>query len=223
MLDESHALKRRIQDNVLSLFESPSILCTAGFKVDKGTGKTVKDQYGTLREELPKGISFCLATTHPGNMSDALRSRLLNIKLIEYTVEELAKIAMDKSGRKLSNALAARIGNLARSARDVVKICEHIDDICTVENREPSQQIIDMAIHLQGYEKDGFTRDEVRYLKYLKEIKKSSLANLASYLNISMQEVKDNIEVFLIRKGFIVKNTGGRQLTKKGEQLCQKM
>ncbi len=223
MLDEAHALKRRIQDNILSLFESPSVLCTSGFKYDEQKKKIVKEEYATLKEDLPEGVSFCLATTHPGSLSDALRSRLLNIKLVEYTLEELSKIAMEKSEKKLSDSLASRIGDIARSARDVVKICDHIDDICSIKNQNPNEAIIDLAINLQGYEKDGLTKDEIKYLKYLQNVNKSSLANLSSYMNISTKEIQYNVEVFLIRKGYIYKDTSGRQLTKKGEQLCQQV
>lgn len=224
MLDEAHALKRTIQDNILSLFESPSILCTSGFRYDEQRRKIVKEQYATLREELPEGISFCLATTHPANLSDALRSRLFAIKMNEYTTEELAKIALKrKYDTLLPDRLANKIGEVARSARDVIKICEHIDDLCTVIGDKIDERLINQAIKLQGYENYGLTKDEIRYLKYLDEIEKSSLANLVSYLNMSSKEVQNNIETYLIREGFIYKDTGGRQLTDKGAKLCQQI
>lgn len=222
MLDECHALNRRIQDNLLSLLEHPAVLCTSGFRYDEEKQKIVKDQYGTLKEELPEGISFCLATTHPGDLSDALLSRLFKIKLKKYSNDELSRIAKNLIG-EISNEHAARIGSFSRSARDVVKICEHLKDICLVEDKAIDNEVIDKAIHFHGYENLGLSYDEIRYVKYLKTIGASSLSNISSYLNVSSKEVEEKIETFLIRKGYIFKDTRGRKLTKRGKALTKRL
>ncbi len=219
MLDECHALPRQIQDNLLSLLEHPAVLCTSGFAKDPQTGDIIKDKYGILQEKLNDNISFMMATTHPGNLTDALVSRLFNISLFSYTVKELAIMAKKIIPSSLSDKMAIVLGRIARSARDIVQICGHIKDIVDIDNVPIDSKTVTRALKYHGYEHFGCTKNELKYIKYLGEMKISSLANISSYLNVSKKEVEEKIEPFLIRKKYLVKNTKGRQLTIIGKRM----
>lgn len=222
MLDECHMLPRKIQDNLLSLLEEPSILCTTGFRYDEDKKMAVKDKNGILKEKLPHNISFCLATTHPGNLTDPLLNRLFKVDLEQYSINELVAIAQ-KNIINLPTQYATKIAENARSARDVIKICENLCDICEIENNQMNQEIVERAIKYSGYEIYGLTKNEIKYLEYLKAVGSASLLNMTSYLNISKQEIQEKIETFLIRKSYIQKDTNGRSLTGQGYKLLEKM
>jgi len=207
VLDEAHMLPKKVQENLLSLFEYPAILCTQGFSMNKN-GKIQKDKYGILREELPKGVTFILASTNAGMLTDPMLSRLYRVTLENYTTEELAQIARLKI-KDLSDEEAKNISSGARSARDVIKICENFDDLRSVKacSRE---ETVAIALKYCGYEEYGLTKLEKKYIKYLGENDYCSLVNISSYLTLDQKEVSEKIEPFLIKSGYMEKETRGR-------------
>lgn len=222
LLDEAHALPKKVQDNLLSLLEYPAVLCTQGIAYCDRKRKFIKDETAIYKEDLPENVSFIFATTHLGNLSDALLNRLFRVEMSDYSHEELAQIAKNII-KDLSDDASKQVGGAARSARDVNKICENIRDICAVRGRKIDPEIIEKAIKYSGYEKYGLTKNELRYIRYLGEVDQSSLANLSSFLNLSDKEVKEKIEPFLIRRKLVYKDTKGRRLTEKGYKLYERI
>ena len=229
MIDECHCLPRKIQDNLLSLLEEPAILCTAGYVFDKKTKQIVKNEGEILREKLPLNVSFVFATTHQGSLTDAMLNRLFRVDLENYTKEDLSKIALINLNKNIENFeetehkyLLEIIAENARSARDVVKICENIKDIALIRNvNKLDKETVQEAIRFSGFEHNGLTRSEIGYIKYLSAVGRCSLNSISGFLNLSIEEVEEKIEPFLIRKGIISKETKGRKLTEIGIKLLK--
>lgn len=222
-IDECHALPKKVQDNLLSVLEQPAILCTVAPK-DLGVvccvdGKRYIEKGDVLREELPKNMSFILATTDPARLKDPILNRLRKIHLVPYTTEDKIEIAMShlvehgvKANEVIYKALALRSRNIRHLKNE---LCETFMDIKTLyhDNAEDGLQALDDML---GIDSDGANDLDRDYLEYLVEHPTVGLDTMAGKLGIDKQEVIKNIEPFLLSKGWIVITGKGRKLTNAG-------
>lgn len=210
-LDEAHQLHKSIQDNLLSVLEKPAILVT-----------TYKDQI--IRDNLPDHISFVLATTHQGMLSDPLISRMECIDLGEYSSLEKQTIAVKYLNRvhklkaaQLDTDAILEIGRRSRSGRHVIKVCDNVMRFMRVENLNAiNMKIVESVFSILGIDKNGLTRRDESLLRYLAKNGSCGLETLEAYLNSPSKDIKDKIEPWLLRKQLIIRCSSGRAITERG-------
>ena len=217
MLDECHQLPRSIQDNLLSVLEEPAVLVT---------------RYGDdfLRDALPKMMSFILATTHRGMLQDALLSRLEQIDVKEYSLDEKAEIAARHlmiRKRVLKERMEPRavveIARRSRNIRALIQHCNNVLNYATIVKGDGriDMECVDGAFRLQGVDINGLNENDRALLGYLKEAGHAGLDTLEAVLGITKGEIKDKIEPHLLRNGFIVRKSAGRVITEKGRRAAE--
>ena len=218
MVDECHALTRRIQDNLLTATEYPRELHTSH-----------KEQVFT--DKLPENLSFIFATTHGGNIRPALLSRLETIEFLPYSVEEHLEMAikymlrrhkLDKSS--LDAKCMIEVAKRARDGRQVARFCDTIvrymkqNDIVKLDTSN-----INECFKVLGVDENGLTRIDRIMLKALSKMNTCvGLDTLDAVLPANKKQIKEYIEPYLLKKGFIVRTSGGRMITSKGIRIVAK-
>jgi Holliday junction DNA helicase RuvB len=216
-LDECHRLPRNIQDHMLSMLEEPAVLVT---------------EYGDdfLRDELPKKMSFILATTHAGELQDALLTRLERISLKGYSLIEKCEIAIkyllhDKkiAGEKINPQALREIARRSRNIRGLIHSCDNVVRYADVVKKDGVVDIaaVDGAFGLEGIDTNGLTEHDRAILKYLNHAGQAGLNTLEAVLGISKREIQDKIEPWLLRNRFIMRRSAGRVITERGRQAAE--
>lgn len=217
VVDEAHALSKNIQNSLLSVLETPSILCTPSPRRIKLGGGKVIEKGEIIREKLPDNTTFIMATTDKGKLTDAMLSRLHSIYLSEYTLSEKIiniEARLKEHSTDIDKDAAEQLALCARGMRETVKITDRAIDYAYMKalsklSKSDALQILNIL----GYDNFGRTQDDVKYMAYLKKHEPSSLSNLARYLNVAEIDVKEKIEPFLVRNEWIVITPRGRKLT----------
>lgn len=211
VLDECHRLLASIQDHLLSVTEAPAELVT----VHKGA---------LVRDKLSDHMSFIFATTHGGQLRDALLSRLEIVEFVEYSTEEKQIIAArylhrayGLTGKTMDAEAILDIGRRARSGRHVVKICDNIIRYMKINNIEKvSPQVVDNVFCILGIDVNGLTTRDKTLLGYLESNGRTGLSTLEAFLNTPQKEIREKIEPYLLRTGLIERLQSGRAITNRG-------
>lgn len=215
-LDECHQLTRKIQDSLLSALEKPAMLVT--------------DFKGTLvQDNIPDHITFIFATTNKSFMRTTLLSRLEEIELYEYSIAEKQAIAVKAlikvfglKAEQLDVDSIMEIARIARSGREVIKICGATIRTMRLKKQEKlSKSIIDEICEIRQLDQNGLTNMDRKFLRYLHENGQVGVDNLAAFLNIPKKQIQENIEPFLIRNRLIVRQASGRVITQRGYDAMQ--
>jgi Holliday junction DNA helicase RuvB len=222
-IDETHRLPVKVQENLLSVLEDPAILCTVA---PREMGRTVCvdgvryiEKGDVMREELPKNMSFIMATTNPAALKDAFMTRLRKVQLTPYTMEDKIEIAMShlsEHGTSAGTTVLAAIANRSRNMRHLKdELCETFIDIQSLygEDQDDSLEIMDDML---GIDSDGATDQDIDYLEYLVENNTVGLDTMAGKLRVDKKELIKTIEPFLLEKGWIAITGKGRRLTSAG-------
>jgi Holliday junction DNA helicase RuvB len=217
VIDECHALNKKIQDNLLTATEHPRELHTSH-----------KEQ--TFTDKLPDNFSFVFATTHAGEIKPALLSRLESIELLPYSSSEQLEMAikyMERrhkiSGDKLDTACMVEVAKRARSGRQVARFC---DTIVRYMKKHGLTKLDDKAVtecfEVLGVDKNGLTRVDRIMLGHLSKLNTHvGLDTLDAIMPISKKEIKDCVEPYLLKKNFIVRTSSGRMITTKGQMALK--
>ena len=211
LLDECHRLPKSIQDSLLSVLEQPAVLVTS-----------YKDQI--MRDYLPSNITFIFATTHSGYLNEAILSRLEPIEFVEYTPQEKQKMVMRYLAREHkfnpSNLTVDGIYEIAfraRSGRDVVRYTDNILRYMRQNNEEKlTKEVAIKVFDMFGIDANGLMTTDRSLLNYLSGSGSVGLDTLEAFLHVSKKEIKDKVEPFLLRKGFIMRQASGRMITPLG-------
>jgi len=212
VIDECHALNRRIQDNLLTATEHPRELHTSH-----------KEQVFT--DKLPENLSLIFATTHAASIGPALMSRLEPIEFLPYSTAEQLEMAvkyMERrhkvSGAKLDAKCMIQVAQRARNGRQVARFC---DTIVRYMNKNKINKLDDKAIQecfdVLGVDKNGLTRVDRIMLGHLQKMNTHvGLDTLDAVMPVTKKEIKDCIEPYLLKKNFIIRTSSGRMITTKG-------
>lgn len=217
MIDECHALSRRIQDNLLTATEHPRELHTSH-----------KDQVFT--DKLPENLSFIFATTHGGNIRPALLSRLEIVEFLPYSIGQQLEMAIKYMVRKYKIDKAAlepkaliEIAKRARSGRQVARFCDMI--MRYMKKHELTRldvETISACFEILGVDKNGLTRiDKIMLDALAKQNTTVGLDTLEAIMPVAKKQIKEYIEPYLLKKGYIVRTSAGRMITTKGLQVMK--
>lgn len=212
LIDECHALSKKIQDNLLTATERPRELHTSH-----------KEQVFT--DSLPENMSFIFATTHAAAIKPALLSRLEPIEFLPYSTSEQLQMAigyMIKYHKMPKDSLDSRaitqIAIRARSGRQVVRFCDTVVRYMKKNGLSKlDEKAVEECFNILGVDQNGLTRIDRLMLNQLSKMSGNvGLDTLEAIMPVSKKEIKDNIEPFLLRKNFIVRTSSGRMITQKG-------
>lgn len=217
VVDECHAVPKKVQDNLLSVLEEPAVLCTVIEKrVQLPNGKYL-EKGQILKEKLPENVSFIFCTTDKAKLTDAMESRLHPLNLEEYTLDDKIKVVRKKFFKNnvtLEEDDYELVAGTAKSMRHLIKVCDRLIDFSVGQNKV----VLDSAdvlrvLSILGIDEFGCDELDRKYLDYVKTHSPVSLGNIARYLNVAESEVKEKIEPFLIRNDWIKITGRGRVLT----------
>ena len=212
LLDECHALKKGIQTNLLSALQVPRKLST-------------EHRNQIFTDSIPENISFIFATTHGGQISSALKSRLRDVEFLEYTLAEREEMAVKYFKRKYNlepgQFNVDSILTIAKRSRDGRHITENCDDIMELmkQKKEDTLNIktVEETFSIKGIDKRGLTRLDRKLLLYMVEANTFvGLDTLEAAMNMTKKEIKERLEPWLLRNRFISRHAAGRLITKKG-------
>lgn len=220
MVDECHAIPKKIQNNLLSVLEKPGILCTAVESRVKLTNGRVLRRGDILKERLPNNVSFIFCTTDKSELNDAMETRLHPINLEEYSLQEkcesVHKVFENHRIELEPQQNATLIANASKNMRHLIKLCERVIDYAhTKRTKTIHGKDIQKVLSILGIDGYGCDETDRKYLNYVSDNMPVSLSNIGRFLNIPDNEVKTKIEPFLIRKNWINITQKGRILTKK--------
>ena len=222
-IDEAHGLPGKVQDNLLSVLEDPAILCTVA---PREVGRTVCvdgvryiEKGDVMREELPKNMSFIMATTDPARLKEAILNRLRKITLTPYTMDDKIGVALAHlagNGLSASETILKALAGRSRSIRHLkTELCETFIDISTLYGEDMHTTLVTMDDML-GIDSDGATDLDIDYLEYLVANNTVGLDTMAGKLHVDKVELTKTIEPFLLEKGWIQITGKGRRLTTTG-------
>jgi Holliday junction resolvasome RuvABC ATP-dependent DNA helicase subunit len=170
--------------------------------------------------------TFLFATTEPQKMFHALLNRCRRIDLEPYSHADLAKIAKKhcpqvKFERGVMDEITPTLRGNARTtvlmARDLRSyLAPTKRDTFTQEDWQKFSKRLDVLPL-------GLTRSEVAVLRILQSRKDTSLTRLAASLGRSVQEVRQDCELFLLGSGLMEITTGGRNITPQGQEILAKI
>jgi Holliday junction DNA helicase RuvB len=218
VVDECHALPKKVQDNLLSVLEEPAVLCTV---VEKRTplpnGKYI-EKGQILREKLPNNVSFVFCTTDKAKLTDAMESRLHPLNLDEYSIPEKVKVVrmkFFKNNVTLEEDDYELVAGTSKSMRHLIKICDRLIDFAVGQNKVVlDTEDVERVLDILGIDEFGCDDTDRKYIEYVREHGPVSLSNIGRYLNVADAEVKEKIEPFLIRNDWVEITGRGRVLTR---------
>jgi holliday junction DNA helicase RuvB len=217
VVDECHALSKKIQDNLLTATEHPRELHTSH-----------KEQ--TFTDSLPENFSLIFATTHAAEIKPALLSRLETVELLPYSTTEQLEMAikyMDRrhkvSGDRLDTKCMVEVAKRARSGRQVARFCDTIVRYMKKHNiQKLDEEAVKECFEVLGVDKNGLTRIDRIMLSHLSKLNTHvGLDTLDAIMPVSKKEIKDCIEPYLLKKNFIVRTSSGRMITTKGQMALK--
>ena len=223
-VDEAHRLPRRVQDNLLSVLEKPSILCTIAVR-DMGIVKCVGgiSQYVSkgdiMREELPNNMSFIFATTEKAELQKPILNRLRALTLTEYTIENKIEIAIKHLAASQMHADMSIYTQLAERSRSIRHlkdaVCETYMDVKSLYPSSNEEAMVKLD-DLLGIDAEGATDQDMDYLDYLTANEAVGVDTMAGKLRVNKKDIVENVEPFLLAKGWIQITGRGRTLTEAG-------
>jgi Holliday junction DNA helicase RuvB len=211
--------------------------------VDEAQGMNAKAQYVLLTaiseraihahgRDLPlPNFTLILATTHEYLLQDALRNRMrLTCRFDYYSVEDLTRIVGQRAealgwrceSDEVLRLVAERAKRTPRLAVNTnLQTCwnvttSHGRDVITLEDATEAFRLLEV-------DELGLDKQDRSYLKVLLDRGPSYLAVLSSMLALPNQTIQRNIEPYLFREGFAIKDKSLRRtLTEKGRAHISK-
>lgn len=214
-IDEAHLIPRKMQDLLLTALERDdrTIVCNN-------------------KRIITNNISFIVATTEPDKLSEAFRSRLVNVELMPYTSEEVVKILQNRINKyytiksDVHNISHDGLTQIAIAARNIPRVAiELLEQISqAIKLGDIGTSVDDIKIELNrtfGFDQHGLNEREKQYLLALNNSGCLSLQALCDILETEKNTVSNVIETHLVRKGLITKTTKGRKLTDQGRRVFE--
>jgi len=210
-IDECHALKNKVQTNLLSATENPRKLHTS-----------YKDQI--YRDSLPENISFIFATTKRSQIISELAGRLETVEFLEYSEDEKCEMVVkymlrqhDITSTQLNGECIVDIASRSREARALVKNCDKIILNMNKRGRQLTKEIVDETFEILGIDEFGLNRLDRKLLKLLASCGTPiGIETLGDLMNMPKRDIKLEIEPYLLVNNFMARRSAGRMITKKG-------
>lgn len=169
-----------------------------------------------VSESIPE-FTLIGATTELGMMPEPIKPRFkFTAEFDKYSLDELTTISQKiaktynfKMPKKAARVIARTCRN---NPRHVVSRTEWIRDYMVANDLSTiAEKDINDVISLQGFDKDGLTNLDERYLQVVRDNGTIGVKQIASKLNVDILTVTEDIEPFLLERGLVNITTKGRQ------------
>jgi len=175
------------------------------------------------------------ATTNPGKLLPAMRSRFGNKYTLELYSEDVLYNIIAGTAQKLNigitidaaQAVASRSRGTPRNAISLLKKARSYADVYNnnfqFENgfigSNITIEIANMAFEADGIDKNGLNRMDREYLKTLNELGVTGAGTIAASMGDTEDIVKEMVEPWLMLQGYIRRTKRGRKITEKGKSV----
>ena len=210
-IDEIHRMPRVVEEFIYPAMED--------FRIDFVIGEGI----GARTINMPlKRFTVIGATTRSGMLSAPLRERFLMHEHLEfYSIEELSEIVRINARKLRTEISEEACTELARRSRGTPRLANSrlrwVRDYATSQSDgRITQTIACRALEMQEIDEEGLDRQDRRYLSTLIRVFGGGPAGveaIAATMNISSDTLTDEIEPFLLRRGFVIRTSRGRQAT----------
>jgi Holliday junction DNA helicase RuvB len=164
------------------------------------------------------------ATTDSGKLLQPFRDRFsCTFSFTDYTQDEMLKIITEYNNKrnggkyKIHKNILLTIAQRGKDNPRITKaIYDRIIDECIVNNSCISTRIIGQIFSLLGIDAHGLTGTDRQILKYLSTVGTAGQNHITSVLDIDNALYIEEIEPFLVKNGFIIREPRGRRITEKG-------
>lgn len=205
LLDEIHSLSKKVTE-ILFPVMAEGILY-ARYK-------------GTMQRFKVSKFTIVGATDRVGLLNPALLNRFqLSLNLKPYTIEEFSQlIRLHMKGFEVSDSMCIMISKLCKDVpRILINIVNSIKIYLKSINKTKLEiEDLDAVREFLGVDRLGLDDLDLTILKYLSASGSASLQTLASVCGCLAINIENLHEPYLIRLGFIKKESCGRTITQKG-------
>lgn len=212
LFDECHALPKDLESAFLTVFN-----------VEKTTCKSFEWEGSSIDFDFKKQ-TYLFATTEPDKIFPPLKDRFEEIDFRAYTSTELIKILklrvdwVDFQDGVLDLITETLRGN----ARSAVKRARQIQMFCeTTNNYMFGLAEWHKLCSTLGITPNGLSNSEIQVLSILRKRGPSTLAMLSAVTGMSRTAVQRDIEMHLLRKGYM-RIKGSREITGAGCKALDK-
>lgn len=210
-IDEIHRLPRVVEEFLYPAMEDYRI----DFVIGEGMGAR------TINMPL-RPFTVIGATTRSGMLSAPLRDRFLMHEHLDfYTVEELAQIVRINATKLKSEITPEACLEIAGRSRSTPRLANSrlrwVRDFATTKaDGRISREIACEALAMQEVDTEGLDPMDRRYLSTLIRVFAGGPAGveaIAATMNVAADTLSDEVEPYLLRRGFVVRSPRGRQVT----------
>jgi holliday junction DNA helicase RuvB len=222
-IDEIHGLDRDAQELLhLALDEHRTLAFREDGRLDRSSSRTIA------------GFTLIGASTEPGKLTHALRSRLHQIILDPYDVRELKAIA-DATGSALdidltpqaARHLAERSQQTPRSIEQLLRqlaVTRAIRPRAGSDKIKVDQDAVRAFLDELGVDKRGLNTFQQQYLLVLAAAGRAVSLNVTrSRLGIDKGYIQSEVEPLLLHLGLIEVGPTGRTLTSRGAAVTEEL
>ncbi len=210
-VDEIHLVSERTQEGLLTLLEQDD----RTMLLDGEHGRRVA---------IVRQAAFIFATTKPADLDRAFRSRCIEIQLRRYTAAEVETMVRDRFPAMPAGAVE-KIATCSRLVpRQAFTMAQEIEEEILLDDARDIDACVRRVMHGRGIRfANGATRDDLRYLDTLlregRAVGESILK--ASLFDVDELRVSEDIEPWLLLKGYMTVTAKGRKITLAGEQFVR--
>tara|TARA_Y100000310_G_C20508756_1_gene727751 strand:- start:485 stop:1003 length:519 start_codon:yes stop_codon:yes gene_type:complete len=162
-----------------------------------------------------------LATTEAHKVFAPLRDRCMRVDLEDYTSDELAAIIkLNLPHAKFGSGVLRRISSVLRgNARAAQKMANIIGDALEADrtnkftNKDWNSLVDDLSIYPLG-----LNESEMKVLRVIGKGGYFKLMEIHSQTELSLQAIRQNLELFLMKHDLMKITTNGRVITKEGKE-----
>ena len=210
-IDEIHRMSKAVEEFLYPAMED--------FRIDIALGEGVNAR--TINMPL-KPFTLIGATTRTGLISPPLRDRFQMREHLEfYSVEELGEIVRRSAAKlrtKITNDAAREIASRSRSTpRLANNRLRWVRDYATSKSDgDVTLPIARAALLKQAIDTEGLDAQDRKYMQTIAEVFEGGpvgVEAVAHTLNMATDTLADEVEPYLLRRGFVVRTPRGRTLT----------
>lgn len=223
-LDEIHQLSKKVQEGFFQAMED--LVYTFSDK-NKYNGKEEKVTFWVPR------FTLIGATTKPGELEQPFIDRFkLTFTLRLYSNQEICEIIDRYCKSKLITIEDEAIVKIANRSRGVARKCINFIERCVdtsvfidgVDNIRITPLIVEETFKILNIDPNGLDLLDLQILQYLYKIypQKVGIARIAGIVNISEIALKEIVEPYLLRQGFIEATPSGRIISEDGMNYLEK-
>jgi Holliday junction DNA helicase RuvB len=219
-LDDVHQL----QDSALEIIH----LAIDGKRIpafDRGNCQIQDDDHiGEFLRDIP-AFNLVVATDKPGLIPSILKRRLaLRFVLRPYTVAEMRTVVSNRASEIGLPITPNAVTRVAEASRGIPRMAGHILQSLKIlgDGSEMTKTTVSAHLDSIGIDSGNLTESDRRYLSFMSQVNRHvELGELSLFLGLDEASIIQDVEVFLVQKGFILVENHTRLLTDIGRKFVK--